>query len=57
MEKEGKPSIGINMPYPLRRVLGILKGRALVNGNAEIRQKMDDFNELINLNWNDYISR
>ena len=37
--KDKRPSIGINIPYHLRKVIGILKGKAIESGDKTNRGK------------------
>jgi len=51
------PSIGIKLGHSLKKISKILKGEALVKNDVNLKMKADDFYELIDIKWNDEISK
>jgi len=59
-EEEGcmeTPSIGIKLGHSLKKCAKILKAEGIRNGMKSLKDQADDFTTLIEMSWNDEISR
>ena len=51
------PSIGIKLGHSLKKCAKLLKGEAIIGGQASLKAQADDFTVLVEMKWNDEISR
>lgn len=51
------PSIGIKLGHSLKKCAKLLKGEGIRNGLKSLKDQSDDFSTLIEMSWNDEISR